>query len=229
MRIFLRYAATWATLALTEMTAHLLSVGWGMAVLLAAFAWVALTGASVAAKARSTEDRVNALVPAVGAVRVMAVNAQSAASTAQGTANSAQSTANNALPSSGGTITGTLNVNGDHHVGGTLYGVSGTLTVGDSVQANSNLNVNGGGTVNGNFNAAGGITGAGGGTLENASSIHSSGVIQADTELIVSGQRIAPGQGTPGGYPVVGGTYTTGTSTLINAIITGLQAAGIFS
>lgn len=130
----MRYAAVLGTVALTELMAHFLSLGWGLMTLLAAFAWVALTGASTAAKARSTEDRLTALVPVVGTAyttaqtanstantaQSTATTAQSTASTAQSTANTASSTASNALstangclPLSGGTITGALTVNGD--------------------------------------------------------------------------------------------------------------------
>jgi hypothetical protein len=130
----MRYAAVLGTTALVELMAHFLSLGWGIMTLLAAFAWVALTGASTAAKARSTEDRLTALVPVVGTAYTTAATAnatantahttataaQSAASTAQSTANSASSTASSALstangclPLSGGTISGALTVNGD--------------------------------------------------------------------------------------------------------------------
>jgi hypothetical protein len=148
------------------------------------------------------------------------------------------------LVANGGTIGGNLVVAGDHHINGTLYGVSGTLTVGDGIQANSNLNVNGGAavgsdlnvyggaTVNSNFNAAGGITGAGGGTLENPSAFHSSGSIEADggfTGSNFSGSY-AGGQSTPGGYPVAGGgpsAPNTGTANILNAIVQACQNAGL--
>jgi cytoskeletal protein CcmA (bactofilin family) len=205
----MRYAAILGTVTLTELAAHFLSLGWGLMFLLAAFAWTALSGATVAAKARSTESRLNAHVAATAP----AVN----------------------LVANGGTIGGTVVVAGDHHITGTLFGNGGTLPVGDFVQANNGMTVNNGATVNGNFNAAGGITGSGGGTLENGSSIHTSNNLQADgqvstSQLYVSGQRIAPGQNTPGGYPIGHGTpWEDQVIDVINAIITSTRGSGIFS
>lgn len=92
----MRYAGVLGTVALTELMAHFLSLSWGLMTLLAAFAWVALSGAAVAAKARSTEARVNALIPSVGAAHAAAAAAQSTANTANSNAGNAQSTANTA-------------------------------------------------------------------------------------------------------------------------------------
>ena len=104
MRTAIRYWGVLGTIGLTELLAHFLSLGWGIMTLLAAFAWVALSGASTAAKARSTEDRVNALVPVVGTAyqtantaHTVATNAQNSANTAQGTADTANNNANTAL------------------------------------------------------------------------------------------------------------------------------------
>jgi len=103
MRTAIRYWGVLGTIGLTELLAHFLSLGWGIMTLLAAFAWVALSGASTAAKARSTEDRVNALVPVVGTAyqtantaHTVATNAQNSANTAQGTADTANNNANTA-------------------------------------------------------------------------------------------------------------------------------------
>src|ERR1700685_3399723 len=128
----MRYAGVLGTVALTEVTAHFLSLGWGLMTLLAAFAWVALSGATVAAKARSTEDRLNALIPAVG--------------TAYSTATAANTLAGNALPKSGGTVTGSLTVNGNHTVGGPVTASGATVTAGveaSSMHATSNVQIDG--------------------------------------------------------------------------------------
>lgn len=205
----MRWPAVLGTVALTELMAHFLSLGWGIMTLLAAFAWVALSGASVAAKARSTESRLTAHVIATAPAVSFVAN--------------------------GGTVGGSVVVAGDHHIVGSLYGNGGTLSIGDFIQGNNGMTVNNGGTVNGNFNAAGGITGAGGGALENNSGIHTSYNLQADgqvstTQLYVSGQRIAPGQNTPGGYPIGHGTpWEDQVIDNINAIITSLRGAGIFA
>jgi hypothetical protein len=129
----MRYAAVLGAIGLTELLAHFLSLGWGLMFLLAAFAWTALTGASTAAKARSTEDRVTALIPAVG--------------TAYSTAQTANTLAGNALPKTGGTLSGSLTVNGNHQVNGN-HTVTGNISGGTDVSASNNLNAGNG--VNGN-------------------------------------------------------------------------------
>ncbi len=213
-----RSMTTLLTAGLAEVMAHFLSLGWGFLVLLGAFVYVAVhvtAGVTTAtAKIVATEQRLNTHVTATAP----AVN----------------------FVANGGTVGGTVVVNGDHHIVGTLWGNGGTLPVGDFVAANNGMTVNNGATVNGNFNAAGGITGAGGGTLENFSSIHTANNLQADgtvnsnqviasSYLSVSGQRIAPGQNVPGAYPAVGSPSTAGLATYCNEIVVNLQAAGIFN
>jgi hypothetical protein len=140
MRTAIRYWGVLGTVGLTELTAHFLSLGWGLVTLLAAFAWVALAGASTAAKARSTEDRLAAVIPVVG-------TAYATANTAQSTANTASSLAGNALPKSGGTLSGSLTVNGNHQVNGN-HTVTGNISGGTDISASNNLNAGNG--VNGN-------------------------------------------------------------------------------
>lgn len=126
------------------------------------------------------------------------------------------------FPNTGGTISGPVTVNGSHTVNGSMS-VSGSHTVGGQVNANT-LSVAGAGTTNG-FTSHGGIVADGsiaaGGNVSGNQGVFGS-------LLSVSGQRIAPGQGTPPGYPVVGSPSTAGLGNLVNEIIGGLQAAGIF-
>jgi hypothetical protein len=131
----MRYVKTLLTAGLAELAAHWLSIGWGFMVITAAFVFVAVhvtAGmADVRAKAVTTEARVNGLIPTV---------------------NAAYGTANNALPKSGGTVTGSLTVNGDHLIGGTLYGAgfgsvtttnlhasSGGITADNDITAHGNM------------------------------------------------------------------------------------------
>lgn len=63
------------------------------------------------------------------------------------------------LPLSGGTISGSLTVTGNSqfqnaHVGGTLYGVSGTITAGDNFYTSGVLTANGTITTHGNFSGS---------------------------------------------------------------------------
>jgi hypothetical protein len=87
----------WAVL--TEVLAHFLSLAWGFGMLVVAFIWLAGLMKSASAKTYSAHQRIDVLVPQVAAVRT---------------------TANNALPKSGGTVTGSLTVNGNHNIGGSL-------------------------------------------------------------------------------------------------------------
>lgn len=213
----MRWTMTLLIAGLAEAAAQLLTIGWGFAVLLAGFVLVATRFsaniASVNSKAYATEARLTGHIAATAP----AVN----------------------FVANGGTVGGPVTVNGNHsingvafvtndqHIGGSLYGSGGTLSIGDLLQ------VNNGGTVNGNFNAAGGITGIFGGTLQNVSGIHTTATLQADNSvqtgnLYVGGQRIAPAQNRPGGYPIVITTYNTGVRDVINAIVTSLLGAGIF-
>lgn len=189
-----------------------------------------LTGLSATAslantpKTRAVEDRLNALVPAVGAVTATA-------NAAQATASSAQATADNSLPLTGGTVNGNVTVNGAHTVNGQVNAQAISASgAGTTYGFTSHGDV----AADGNVYVGGAIAGSGGGALENSSGIHTSGNLQADgqvatTDLYVSGQRVAPGQGTPGGYPAVGSPSNAGLGNLCNEIIVGLQAAGIFS
>jgi hypothetical protein len=235
-----RWMTTLATAGLAELAAHFLSLTWGFMVLLAAFVYVAVhvtAGvATVASKAKSTEQRVNTLVPVVN--------------TAYTTANNANTTANNALPKSGGTISGTLTVTGDHHVSGNLYGVGGVLSVGDTAYMGNGIAGAGGGTLESSagFHSSGTvqadsqvITGNvdsnGGSTNEYSGGIHSSQVIQADGyvyagDLQVGSQRIAPGQGIPGFYPAPSsgsGVTIANLCVAVNQIVSGNIAAGTFN
>jgi len=202
------------------------------------------------AKSRSTEDRLNGLIPKV-------------------------------FPNTGGTVTGSMTVNGNHFVGGSLFGGSGsgsTLTVGSpthvsgagmtvdngltshaNVAADGNVTAGGNMSVSGNHTVGGQLLGSGGGTLTVGSPTHfsgsglttdntitSHGAVNADgnvaaggdvnasgwlrgTDLSVNGQRIAPGQGRPAFYPaaVADNVPTHGILTALNEIVSCLIAAGI--
>ena len=218
----MRYAAVLGTVTLTELAAHFLSLGWGIMILLAAFAWTALSGATVAAKARSTEDRVNALVPAVG---------------------TAYTLASNAFPRTGGTVSGNVTVNGSHTVNGTIAGSqfegtggamenSGGIHSSGVVEADSGVSTS-------SVNASGGYEGA---------SIHVSGASEADGgfttgssfeggSIHVSGNAEADGSFSAGNFSgsYAGGqgavTPSTGTlastASAVNGCISRMQSAGL--
>jgi len=149
----MRWPAVTVTVAFTELAAHFLSIGWGLMVLLAAFAWVALSGASVAAKARSTEDRVSALVPVIGAAATQAANA---------------------YPKTGGTISGSVTVTGSHTVSGQVN--AGTLAVSGNATTSGNHTVHGSLSSDNNVSAGGQVSGSN----FSGGSIHVSGNAQAD-------------------------------------------------
>jgi hypothetical protein len=111
-----------ALAGLAELAAYFLSLSWGFGVLLAAFIWVAGMARSAmavsAAKVAATETRVNGLVSAMGTLN---------------------SNLGNYLPLSGGTITGSLTVNGDETIGGTLHGSGGSLTCDAALTVSNNL------------------------------------------------------------------------------------------
>jgi hypothetical protein len=201
------------------------------------------------AKSRSTEARLNGLIPVV-------------------------------FPNTGGTISGSVNVTGNHNVGGSLNGpggsgtlsigtpahvngngmtVDGTLTTHNTLSADGSLSVGGNASVSGNHSVGGSLTGGGGGTLTIGSPAHvsgngmtvdgalnSHGTVTADGNvsaggnvtasgtvncgvLFVNGQRIAPGQGRPVFYPapVADNVPTHGIIAALNEIVGCLIAAGI--
>lgn len=197
----MRWTSALGTAGLAELAAHLLSLGWGFAVITGAFVVVAVrmtsAVAGVKAKAQGTEARLGAhIVAAAPAISFVA---------------------------NGGTVGGSVVVAGDHHINGTLYGVSGGLSVGDQING-TNVSLSGGqtdyghtthGTVNADNNIIAG------------SDLHAGGWVYS-TDLQVNGQRIAPGQGQPAGYPYVGGTIAN-VDNGMNAIVGGLLAAGMFA
>jgi hypothetical protein len=180
--------------ALTELAAHFLSLGWGMMTLLAAFAWVGLSGASVAAKARSTEDRVNGLIPVIGTASTLAANA---------------------FPKTGGTVSGNVTVTGTHAVNGNMT-VGGSHTVSGQING-STVSLTGGMTdyghtshgnvsVDSNVAVGGTLTGAGGGTVETTAA-HVGGPMVVDGNATFSGNI-------NGGPVVVGGQGAVGVPSL---------------
>jgi len=222
----MRYAGILSAIALTELAAHFLSLTWGLMFLLAAFAWTALSGASTAAKARNTEDRVNALIPQVG---------------------TAYTLANNAFPKSGGTISGSVTVTGNHTVNGQVntntLGVSGTATTNavttNSVYCYGDTHTSGSHYVSGNMVASGQASGGSGsfgsvysGPYE-GSSIHVSGNAQADGSFS-AGNFSGSYYGGQGGVSTVSGapgsyssSYETSLASAINGIISRLGSSGL--
>jgi hypothetical protein len=155
-------------------------------------------------KTRSVEDRLNSLVATVGPQ------------------------AANAFPKTGGTVTGSVVVTGNHQVNGSMAGAGGgTLEVGAGLHSSGTVVADSGLSTSN-------VSSNGGSTNEFSGPIHTAGNAQVDgqtgtTTLYVSGQRVAPGQGTPGGYPIVStAPWGPGVVNVINGIIGGCRAAGIF-
>jgi hypothetical protein len=181
------------------------------------FFWgTAMVSTTNTALARSTAARVNGVVSQLGTTNANVTNAVN-------TANSAQSTANNALPISGGTITGSLTVNGNLgvHGGTTLVGsssCSNDWTVGGNFTADNTSTVFGSEGVHGNLTVLG--------TINGASIPHSA-----------PGSASAPPTGTGGPSQYCGNFFSgsgaavwaQGTADKIDQIISALQSAGIFS
>lgn len=217
----MRTASVMGLVALTELAAHFLSLGWGISVLLAAFAWTALSGATVAAKARSTEQRVNDLVPVIGAASTMAANA---------------------FPKTGGTVTGNVTVTGTHQVNGNMS-VGGSHTVTGQING-STASLSGGMTdfghtshgnvsIDNDLAVSGTLNGGGGGTVE-ATSIHSGGTILADGQINATGNMSAGNFGGPyqGGQGAVTPVPTSGytlaeVATAVNGVINRLNSSGL--
>ena len=146
---------------LMELMAHFLSIGWGFATMVVMFVIVAsrttLTLNAASAKAASAHQRIDVLVPAVGAVKA---------------------TADGAVQRSGDTVTGSLVVNGNHTIGGSLQGSGGTLSV------SGNHHVTGAHTVDGTITGHSAINADG---SMSASSIHTGGTGQFDNGVNIGG------------------------------------------
>lgn len=182
----MRWAKTIGTAGLAELAAHFLSLGWGFMVLLAAFVFVAVHAmsavATVTSKAVATEARVSALIPQV---------------------NSVSNVANAALPQAGGTVTGSLTVNGNSVTGGNQ-------------------------AVNGVLSGAGGGTLELSAAIHCGSSIQADTTLIGGG-LRVNGTTITPAQGAPSGYPIAHGTpWENQVIDIINATIGNLRNSGIF-
>lgn len=194
----MRFASVLGTVALTEIMAHFLSLGWGIMTLLAAFAWVALSGASVAAKARSTEDRVNNLVPVIGAASTLAANA---------------------FPKTGGTVSGSVTVTGSHTVNGQVN--SGTLSVSGNATTGGNHTVHGSLSADSNVSASGTVNGGAGSfgsvssTTFSGSSIHVSGNAQADGTF-TAGSTVSASNFSGGSIHVSGNALADGSFSASN-------------
>lgn len=143
---------------LVELLWHALSVGWALGLLILLYVISSLTLNTAQVQAQAAHQRIDDLVPHIGTI---------------------EDTANGAVQKAGDTMTGSLVVNGNHTIGGSLIGAGGTLTT------ISNLHVSGGGatvdddlTVHGSHAVDGNIS---------ASGIHGSGTGQFDGGVNVNG------------------------------------------
>jgi hypothetical protein len=216
---------------LVELFAHVISMGYALGLLLILYVITTAMASNTATKAVSTEQRMNALVPKVGTI---------------------EATANNALPKSGGTVTGSVVVDGDHTIGGTLYGSGGTLLMGSnmgiagSATVDSDFTVHGNHNVDGNVGIGGAISGEGGANLTasaqiNGTAMTTSGGMTADGGFTshagihadgnISANNYSGtyngGQGNPGAYPASGSPSNAGLATYSNQIVEVLQNAGL--
>jgi len=156
-----------AAAALIELVAWQLGLSWGFALLMIAFVGMAIP---MAAKTRTTEQRVNAIIPTLASHQAQidtaqgtANGAQSTANTANNTANNAQGAANNAQAVANGavqtgsaaqlgalTVTGSVTIDNNLTVQNSLAASAttlGALTVTGSETVQGNLTVDGGGNV----------------------------------------------------------------------------------
>jgi hypothetical protein len=136
-----------------ELVAYGLGISWGFAALVLAFAGMAIP---MAAKTRTTEQRVNAIMPVLAThaanitaaqttangAQTTATTANNAANNAQGAANTAQSAANNAQATANGAVQqGTDPTFSAMTVTGSVT-VEGNLTVDGSTNLNAQLTAN---------------------------------------------------------------------------------------
>jgi len=199
--------------AVTEALAYFLSLTWGFMALLLAFLITSLTAAANGAKSRSTEARVNAIVPVLGthSARITtaqnaANGAQSTASTANTTANNAQGTANNAQATANGAIQSGSNatLSGLHVTGSET--VDGGFTVNGASNFNALLDAN-------NINCSG-LTDTGSMTVNVNLTVHGGGNV-----LTNAGGALTlgtSGSGSPDGN--TGSAWGTGERTYINGL-----------
>jgi hypothetical protein len=209
--------AAWAVLAV--LADQLLSVTWGFMVLVLAFAWLAQQlNSATGVKAADAHARINALVPVV---------------------HTANTTANNALPKAGGTVTGSLAVNGNHSVGGQVLingasSAAALAAVGDghvtgTFQADNSV-------VSNQVVAAGVSTSASvGGTTA-----HFTGTMQADGGVAISGGTISSitahtsnpivvSGGSPSGFSGSQLTAVASISNVLNDLVNRMQASGMMA
>jgi hypothetical protein len=213
----MRWPAVMGAVALTELAAHFLSLGWGLMTLLAAFAWVALSGATVAAKARSTEARLGAHVTATAPAVSFVANGGSVGG--------------NVVVNGSHTVTGQVNANTYAGVsGGAMENSSGIHTSGTLVadtqvnagQVTSSSSFSGGSIhVSGNAQADGSMTA----TSYSGSSIHVSGNGQVDGSFSANNfsGSYAGGQSA---VTTSNGTLAS-TASAVNGCIARMQSAGL--
>jgi len=150
----MRWLVVSVTAAVAEILAYGLSLAWGFMILLLAFIVTALMAIPSAAKIRTTEQRVNAIIPTLASHQAQintaqgtANNAQSTANNANNAANNAQNTANNAVQNgtdptfSALTVSGACTVQGNFNPNG---GIPGNLSVGGNIVSGGNINSGGG-------------------------------------------------------------------------------------
>lgn len=138
-------------------------------------------------QAKAAHQRLDALVPKVGAI---------------------ETTAGNALPKSGGTITGNLVTNGSHTLGGALIPSGGTLSINGSAHVNSGgMTVDDDMTVHGNHNVDSDLVVGGDGSVTGTVSAgHVVGAIGNGGTTTVTGNLTATGGSTVTGNQTVHGS-----------------------
>jgi hypothetical protein len=208
-----------------------------------------LNGAGTA-KSRSTEQRLNDLIPAVFPNTGGTVSGNMTVAGNHTVAGNVSVGSSLVGPTGSGS---TLTVGSPAHFSGVGITADNGVTSHANVAADGNVTAGGNMSVSGNHSVGGQLLGPGGGTLTVGSPTHfsgsglttdstltSHGSVVADVNvqaagtlsggvLVVNGQRIAPGQGRPAFYPVAGGSSpsTASIGVALNEIVGCLIAAGI--
>jgi len=205
-----------AAAVVIEVVAWQLGLSWGFALLMIAFVGMAVP---MAAKTRTTEQRVNAIQPVLAAHAAGIAAAQGTANGAQGTANTANNSANNAqgtansaaanaqtaidFINNGGTIGGDLHVNGNFFTSNNVNCAS-MYSSGDS-------------HVGGNFFSAG--------TANSGGQTNSGGDLHADAAFYIGGQRIQVPQTRAGGLASAPSSYTQSWGNSVDSFCAAMNVA----
>lgn len=139
---------------LAEAAAHVLSAGYGFTMLVILFVIYGMRATATATKAASTEKRVNGLVVTTGPAVDFVAN--------------------------GGSVGGSVTVNGDHHVTGQVN--TNTLAATSAMTAGGNITSHGQVSADGNVSIGGSLT-APSGTVETAGSHYVSGAFTSQSTV----------------------------------------------